>query len=479
MNETSNRPASESRPAVWEIFLLALLTAAFLAANIATASRSPTVWYDETCFVDPAASLALGQGFKTAAWYHVTREQTFTGFPLHQLLLAHWLKLTGFGVAEARSMNYVLMAGAGWLLWLAGWRLNLIRTAWTRLALVALVWSGYGITFVYRSGRIDSLHIFLTAAFLAACAIRTGWLRGMTLFAIAALVPLSGAQFIAFTAVVGALVLLFAGRVVLPELTALAMGGAFGCAMIYFLWTMLGVFDSLAESTGGFFLKFGTPTGLADPSLVALLAASVIVGWRLQRQSQLKLRSVFGFGVVAALIVPLAVAALGRYPIYYSWMGWLPLALGFCAGLSRVDFTGRAWLRWGAVLAVGAVCGVGLPARAALTLKEWKERDYEPVRQLAKRNVQSADWVYADYPAFYAVKPLAGLTMLPPYRQIIRDEEKRRVTVLMIKPDNFAEVAELLGGEWERVDGYAASNQARRGLGAEKYNLGIWRRVEP
>jgi hypothetical protein len=122
---------------------------------------------------------------------------------------------------------------------------------------------------------------------------------------------------------------------------------------------------------------------------------------------------------------------------------------------------------------------VGLPARAALTLKEWKERDYEPVRQLAKRNVQSADWVYADYPAFYAVKPLAGLTMLPPYRQIIRDEEKRRVTVLMIKPDNFAEVAELLGGEWERVDGYAASNQARRGLGAEKYNLGIWRRVEP
>lgn len=478
MNDNPNPSTPEVRPAVWEIALLTLLTAAFLAVNIATASRSPTVWYDETCFVDPAASLALGQGFKTAAWYHVTHEQTFTGFPLHQLLLAHWLKLAGFGVVEARSMNYMLMAAAGWLLWLAGWRLEAIRTSWSRLALVALVWSGYGITFVYRSGRIDSLHIFLTAAFVAACAIRTGWLRGLTLFAIAALVPASGAQFIAFAAATGVLVFLFAGRRVLPELTALALGGAFGCLMIYFLWTMLGVFDSLAESTGGFFLKFGTPTGLADPSLVALLAASVVVGWRLRSQSHLKLRSVFGFGVVAALAVPLAVAALGRYPIYYSWMGWLPLAFGFCAGLSRVQFTGRAWLRWGAVLAVGAACGVGLPARVALTVKEWKERDYEPVRQLAQRNVRSGDWVYADYPAFYAVKPLASLTILPPYRQIIRDEEKRRVTVLVIKPDNFSGVAELLGGAWERVDGYSASDEARRGLGAEKYNLGVWRRVQ-
>ena len=56
----------------------------------------------------------------------------------------------------------------------------------------------------------------------------------------------------------------------------------------------------------------------------------------------------------------------------------------------------------------------GLPARLAVTLREWKLRDPDPVNRLVAEQVRPTDWVYSEYEAYYPAKKAAAVLFLPP-----------------------------------------------------------------
>src|SRR5258708_31606661 len=77
-----------------ELCGLLLLLSIFLAVNLATASRYPSVWMDETLYTDPAVNLLFGHGFTSTAWPAQPRDHWWAGnVPLHEFLLYGWMKV--------------------------------------------------------------------------------------------------------------------------------------------------------------------------------------------------------------------------------------------------------------------------------------------------------------------------------------------------------------------------------------------------
>ena len=183
------------------------------------------------------------------------------------------------------------------------------------------------------------------------------------------------------------------------------------------------------------------------------------------------------FVAIGAVGVPWGIAVIGHYPIYYSWMGFVPLAIGFCGFVSLEAPSLSTYARVLLYSAVGIACLIGLPARLGVTILQWKERDYQPVETLAARTLNPEDWVYADYPAYYAVKPIAALTILPTYRAVISEEEKSHVTALVINPETYDDVVQLFRAKWKDTGDAVRPPLGHRTIGAEKYNLHVWLRI--
>lgn len=96
-------------PSTKEVLLILFLFAAFLAVNLLTSTRFPVPWYDEIQFVDPAANLYFRNSFTSTAYGWERAHDLHAHHPLYSLLLAQWFKITGFGLAQARALNYVLV----------------------------------------------------------------------------------------------------------------------------------------------------------------------------------------------------------------------------------------------------------------------------------------------------------------------------------------------------------------------------------
>ena len=90
---------------------------AFVVINTSVAMLYPPVNADEVLFTDPAANLAAGEGFRSSMWYTQPYDSLYaSNAPLYSLMLAAWINLTGFSPVAVRTLNYVLMALATFVL---------------------------------------------------------------------------------------------------------------------------------------------------------------------------------------------------------------------------------------------------------------------------------------------------------------------------------------------------------------------------
>jgi len=97
----------------WEPAVLLAGLLLFFGVNLFTISLAPQPWGDEPGYTDPAVNLALGRGFTSTTWYAQTGEEFWAGnVPLHQITLAAWLKVFGFGIDQVRSINVVWVTGS-------------------------------------------------------------------------------------------------------------------------------------------------------------------------------------------------------------------------------------------------------------------------------------------------------------------------------------------------------------------------------
>lgn len=469
-----------------------MLVAVVLLLNLLTAERSPTVWLDEVCYVDPAVNLLSGNGFVSSAWYGQTQEAFWAGnVPLHAFGLAGWMKVWGVGMVQARSLNYVLAALAALCFWrgalVGGW----LKTSCARLGFATLLLSSFGICYSYRSGRPDALLLLLFAVIFHAWSAPGGPVRRLMLFVASALVPWAGLQGLPLLAVTGVFLLAWRKRAALADVAVLAGGSLTGVLGLVLLYHSHGVLDAFVASISSHHTlgqtltlpellaeKLGkAKTLLADVSLLALMGGSGLSLLLFRKRLGSDLVEGVCRGLSFAVLAALAVFSLGKFPLFYSWMAFVPVALSWAALLDGAMAGGAVAAR-NLLVGCGLVAAfLGLPLRLGVTVKEWDRRDYGPVRELVQKNITPEDCVFASFQAYHAVKPWARETLVSSYARAITPDEKERVTCLIIAPADHSETVHLIGGTWRDTGAAVSPRVDGANLGAKPYDLRIWRRV--
>ena len=315
----------------WEAALLMALCLAFLAVNLTTATRYPTPWVDEVQFTDPAAHLALGRGFTSTVWIAQTSTEFWAGnAPLYSVLLSGWIRLFGLSPLAVRSFNYFLTVSLAILLWLWMVRGTVVRSPAWRLVVVALVFCGHGLMFSFRMGRYDVLGMLM--AVLAALA----WPSSLwPLFGAAVLMPLAGLQLIPGSLVFLFVLLLFQRRRAFRPAIVVISGVLCGVAILYVLYRANGVWEGFRASTRAVgVIGHSLPAKLAglphiyvaDKSCFLLAAAAILLACVVGNKRALS--GPLGFGLTLMVVLPAALQVAGKFPTYYNWMVYLPLAIG-------------------------------------------------------------------------------------------------------------------------------------------------------
>jgi len=173
----------------------------------------------------------------------------------------------------------------------------------------------------------------------------------------------------------------------------------------------------------------------------------------------------------------------GKFPIYYYWMVLIPLtiACASCAGQDtgqiKNPFLSEKLISRLMIGSLVIASLVGLPLRLFVTCRQWAQRDYCKVETYVSANLQSNDWVFADCQAFYPVKRSIEHAFFPPYLDNLTPTEKRRLSVLVINPQNFNKYVSVIGGNWQMLSSFGSAPQTGARLAAP-YFLGIYRRAD-
>jgi hypothetical protein len=442
-----------------EYFLLAIMLLLFVAYNFATSTRFPLPWQDEDMFTDVAANFALGNGFTSSVWTcgdHQTSSFFACNTPLYPFVSGLWIKIFGFTILGVRSLNYILMALSCWVLWLAVRRLGWIENPMHRLLFIPLVLMGYGVGINFRSGRYDCLSILLCSSIMLASTLRSRPLRCALIALGGIILPFSGLQLLPLALIFSVCLVLIYRWTVLPECLALCAGAAVGGVALLGLYHHFGVlnnfFDSLrTESPTSFKDRFiddedRTKRLPKDPSLFLLYGALLVISIQQMVRGKFRLRSALGFGLVAGTLVPVSMMLISKFTTYYTWMACIPICIGIASAISCIDLRRRSfWSSAVALLLVGA-CLLGLPLQAASAIYYWHDRDTEPVEALVSRQVNSSDWVFADFAAYFAVRKKTQHVFIP---FIVPSQYQNKISVMILAPGEYERYAHArIGGDW-------------------------------
>lgn len=468
----------------------------FLCLGLIQSTRLPIsfdAWGDEMMFVDPAANLYLGHGFTSAAWYGQTKDEFWAGYPpLYSFLLSVWMRLFGFGLATARSLNVVLTVISAALLWLSVKRLHLVTTMPARVGLVLVLLFTQNYTFNFTAGRPDPLMLLLTVLVLLIVSVRSpSWRYGL-LIVTCTLFPFTGLALVVYSAIAIALVVCFLRRAFVTEAGAMVLGLSIGLVGLYGFYYAHGVWDKFIFSTKN------NPT-LVGHDLASALSESMRFGgflknWNFQVllllllgvaiyrliKGQFHWRSLLCFGLAAGIVLPFGMRFSGAYLFYNGWMALVPLTVCLCSALEQLPNFGIK--RWVITTASGLLlmfCLLGPHLRFIDLAANWQAIDYAPVTALVERNVTAQDWVFSDSLAYYAVKQKAAVTMTHWYGKIMPAIEQQQVLTLILRPDLFEQTAKKLGGEWQAVPDQVIL-QTRDGLRKRQISvtLNVYKRKE-
>src|SRR5262249_10165534 len=140
-------------------------------------------------------------------------------------------------------------------------------------------------------------------------------------------------------------------RKYLADLLVLVGGAFLGLFVLYCIYRWNGVWDdflrvnfyqitivgenSLQKKLSEFYIKFGG--FFRDASFLIVLTVAGALALRRNILHSMKLYSLLAFGLVAAIVIPVGIFVAGAYPIYYSWMAYLPLSICTVAELDSIS----------------------------------------------------------------------------------------------------------------------------------------------
>jgi hypothetical protein len=498
---TSWNPDPSSEKYEWA--LVGLILFLFLLLNVVTADRYPFPFFDEVLYADPAVNYLTGHGFTAVVPGADSLVFYFYNGPAHSALLIPWLKIFGISMQSVRSINFVYMVLTALLIWSAVKRLHLVRSARWRRLLVGMLICDYSIIFAYRCGRYDCLGMLAVAFAFWSFSLKSNPLRLTAVALAGAASPWIGLQLLPLEAVLGGTLLAFTLFRYWREISSLAIGIAAGAVALLWFYASHGVLQYFlrfpvvnhvginqvlhSQSKG-----FGFVAGLLqgefrhahilpkDFSLPAVLASAVLLAVALYSTRSLRWHSPLMYGVILVPLLGIALILLAKFPTYYGWMTYAPLAICVCSSL---DLGLPLDVRRFAVSLCVLACIVGVGLHVLACARDWNDRDYSKVQKFVASNIRPDDWVYVDPQAYYPAKLTGAFTFFANAGNMPSDE-KSRVTVCIIEPEAVW-VLKALGGSWystgqemipERTGVFGTNN--RWGvLSLPNYRLSVYRRV--
>lgn len=456
-----------------EVMAYLVIVALFLAVNLLTADRSPPVWVDEIYMLEPAANVAAGKPF--AGSLELLESDTppmWVGYaPLYSWLLSGWIRVFGVGATEVRSLNISLVVIVAGMFVFSGKRAGLFTIPWLRVCLFGLWLCAYGVTFCYRCGRVDVVNMLVIGLqallWTAAAGPRTTVLIGL----VAAASPWASPQVCVLSGLLTTIALVLSRGAMWRQWIATASGGIVGCVIFWVIYETLGVWERYWGLISSFVNSyFVGSSGFHDLSLGVLAGIAVVsMGAARVRRCRAAVWAA-GLGLALSLIVALGMMVIGHFPTYYSWMAFLPLWMGWGTAIDRLcretDWRPVGWFALAGMCIVG---GVGLPARVAVILKQWDARDYAHVERLVDAHIRPGDIVVVDFPAYYAVRPLAAGMMVGGEAKRGSEATWDRVDAIVGNEQYFEALSAQRGPGWREV-GRADPSAVRQ------YQLRVYRR---
>ncbi|MBL0156482.1 MAG: hypothetical protein IPP47_05195 [Bryobacterales bacterium] len=407
---------------------------------------------DEVQFADPAVSLVRGEGFTSTAWFAQDSQAFWAGnVPLYTILLSCWFWLLGVSPAVGRSFNLVLFLAFLWVAWTFLKRSALVSSENWRLGFIALLICAHGLVFSYRAGRYDSLGMLWFALSALVWTIAPGVRRTAALILLGALMPWTGLQLLPAAGLLGALLLLFLRREALTRVAAVWTGVLLGCATLWWFYASHGVWSAFRASTSAIGvighswmekLQSLPAVYTADKTRLIVLVLALALAWLGRRNRP------FLFGLSAALLFPAAMQIAGKFPIYYGWMALLPLMIGVFGLLAAEFWRISSIQHTAAVATLTAAALIGLPIRLWALAAGAADRSPAAVSAFVRAHVRPDDVAVADFKVYYALRELTLRPLAITYLPAIRPEERDRVTVLIVKPQDAQAVQQVIGGHW-------------------------------
>jgi hypothetical protein len=490
---------SETHEWAWVALILFL----FLLVNVFTADRYPFPFFDEVLYADPAVNYVTGHGFTSAVRVENSPLFYFYNGPAHSALLIPWLKAFGVSMRSVRSINFLYMAITVLLIWSAAKRNGLVPSTRWRLLLVSMLICDYSMIFSYRCGRYDCLGMLVVAFAFWSFSMESMPLRLTALIIAGAASPWIGLQLIPLEAVLGGTLLAFTLFRYWREIFAFSIGivaGGLGLLRFFVSHGVLRYFlgfpvfnhvdlDHVLHSQSK---GFGFVAGLLqgefrhsnllpkDFSLPLALSSAVLLAVVLYGSRSLRLRSLLMYGLIFVPLFSLTLILLAKFPTYYGWMTYVPLAICVCGSLD-LDLPANVRRLAVGLCVLASTVGVGLHVLACA--RDWKDRDYSKVQQFVTSNVRSDDWVYVDPQGYYPAK-LTGATTFFRDPANMPSAQKNRFTVCVISPDRVWILKEL-GGAWYSTGqdmipsrtGLFGSNNRWGFLSLSNYRLSVYRRA--
>lgn len=467
-------PISRPTIATWAISLAAAIVF-FILVTLFTGCRWPLVWCDEPYFTDPAFHLARDGRFTSDTAYEtpivgtLKPGQLWTGnCPLYSILLGHWIHWFGFSVFAVRALNLLLYSVAVALLATALRRLGFLTSCAAALLLPTLLFSSYGLVFLYRQSRYDVLCILECAALFFALTIDHAALRRFSLVAISITVPWSGLPAVAWLAAAFAAGALTFGRRIVIDGACVGLGLVLGLSSLLawlYVYGGLASFLAVVQSVRGRAPMTLPARGwimlqglLCDRAAMALWCAALVAALSRLRTRNLSRASpvIIGIGIAASAAAVLSVATTR----VYDWMVTIPLAIGVAAELGEGMAARLPRLERYVVWACCVVAALGLPGVLLATAYEWQERDHSRVEAFVASHVTPDDFCFCDITAYFPVRRIADRLLVDygtwPTAGLWDDvqlQSGRRTpfTVMVVQSDRAKRTINEFGGGWREV----------------------------
>jgi len=484
--EKAEASIPEAPRKIREWILVVLLITALFAFDLVTSNYYPAVWCDEVLFSEPAVNRVQHGSFTTTVWeYQPANTFPVINCPLYPLALVPWLAAIGTSLLAVRTFNYALMALSSFLLWVAAWRFGIVKMPKARLLMLGLFHFGYGMSFSFRCSRPDILGLSSLLLLFLAFRIEHSRVRYSVLFILAALTVWIGLQVALFALLALAAAWLLFRRTGLREILSLSSGMAIGAGTLVLLLKWKGVLSYFLPIVIGFMGKHyahsahltvsaklfrvlrTTLSCYFEDFTTVLLTIGIITTLTIARSKlSTSTRSLMHYCLVMIFAVPAVFNVVGHYAFYYSYMLFIPALFALFAGYSELSTLPSAESRFSLNLSIFgfiiAAIAVGLPLRLALALSCGKLVSRSEIQRIVHTHINRNDIVFSDYAPFFEVKNSADVVYVP-YSSFalvtmasiggydFTPEEKRSISVLVIRPQQAAYLSTFFGGQWKPV----------------------------